>query len=114
MSYADGLVDSLERFTCGAILVDWLGRVIRLNGRAETALGDHLQLVASRLRSPQRETNKALQDLIDASIAHSHHVMNLVRDLSCCNDPRAFHSCCTPIRSRSRSVTSSRARAASC
>ena len=68
MSYADGLVDSLERFTCGAILVDWLGRVIRLNGRAEAALGDHLQIVASRLRSPQRETNKALQDLIDASI----------------------------------------------
>jgi DNA-binding CsgD family transcriptional regulator len=68
MSYADGLVDSLDRFSCGAILVDWLGRVVRLNARAEAALGDHLQVVASRLRSPQRETNKALQDLIDASI----------------------------------------------
>jgi len=68
MSYADGLVDSLERFSCGAILVDWLGRVVRLNARAEATLGDHLQVVASRLRSPQRETNKALQDLIDASI----------------------------------------------
>ncbi|QRM31159.1 helix-turn-helix transcriptional regulator [Microvirga sp. VF16] len=66
LSYAEGLVDGLERFTCGAILIDWLGRVIRLNGRAEAYLGEHLQIVSSRLRSPEREANKALQDLITA------------------------------------------------
>lgn len=64
LSYAEGLVDGLERFTCGAILIDWLGRVIHLNGRAEAYLGDRLQIVSSRLRSPEREANKALQDLI--------------------------------------------------
>lgn len=66
LSYAEGLVDSLERFTCGAILIDWLGRVIHLNARAEGYLGEHLQIVSSHLRSPNREANKSLQELIAA------------------------------------------------
>ncbi|MBB3019581.1 DNA-binding CsgD family transcriptional regulator/PAS domain-containing protein [Microvirga lupini] len=66
MSYAEGLVDSLERMTCGAILIDWLGRVIRMNRKAESYIGSDLQVISSRLRSQQRENNKVLQDLIEA------------------------------------------------
>jgi DNA-binding CsgD family transcriptional regulator len=66
-AHADGLVDGLERFDCGAVLIDRLGRVIRLNKKAEIYLGDHLQVVSSRLRSAHRESNKSLQNLIAAS-----------------------------------------------
>jgi DNA-binding CsgD family transcriptional regulator len=65
MSYAEGLVDSLERMTCGAILIDWLGRVIRMNKKAESYVGNHIQVTSSRLRSQHRENNKALQQLIE-------------------------------------------------
>jgi DNA-binding CsgD family transcriptional regulator len=65
MSYAEGLVDSLERLTCGAILIDWLGRVIRMNQKAEGYVGSHLQVTSSRLRSNHRENSKALQELVD-------------------------------------------------
>ena len=65
MSYAEGLVDSLERLTCGGILIDWLGRVIRINKKAEGYLGAHLQVTSSRLRSRHRENSKALQELVD-------------------------------------------------
>jgi DNA-binding CsgD family transcriptional regulator len=65
MSYAEGLVDSLERLTCGAILIDWLGRVIRMNRKAEGYIGSHLQVTSSRLRSQHRENNKALQELVE-------------------------------------------------
>lgn len=65
MSYAEGLVDSLERVTCGAILIDWLGRVIRMNKKAESYIGNHLQVISSRLRSRHRENNKALQELVE-------------------------------------------------
>jgi DNA-binding CsgD family transcriptional regulator len=65
MSYAEGLVDSLERMTCGAILIDWLGRVIRMNKKAESYVGSHLQVTSSRLRSQHRENNKALQELVE-------------------------------------------------
>ncbi len=66
LSYAEGQADSLERLDCGALLIDWLGRVIHLNKRAESYLGDHLRIVSSRLRSPDRDTNRALQDLVVA------------------------------------------------
>jgi DNA-binding CsgD family transcriptional regulator len=65
MSYAEGLVDSLERMTCGGILIDWLGRVIRMNKKAESYVGTHLQVISSRLRSQHRENNKALQELVE-------------------------------------------------
>ena len=67
LSYAEGLIDTLERFASGAVLIDRLGRVIRMNKQAEAYLGTHLQVVSSRLRSPHREANKALQELIAAS-----------------------------------------------
>jgi DNA-binding CsgD family transcriptional regulator len=67
LSYAEGGIDGLEPISCGAILIDWLGRVLRLNRRAEDSLGDHLQIVSSRLRTTEREANRTLQDLIAAS-----------------------------------------------
>jgi DNA-binding CsgD family transcriptional regulator/PAS domain-containing protein len=67
LAYAEGLVDSLERFDCGAVLLDRVGRVIQVNKKAETYLGEHLQVVSSRLRSPHREANRALQELVTAS-----------------------------------------------
>lgn len=66
LSYAEGFVDSLERFTCGAILIDWLGRVLRTNARAESYLSDDLQIASLRLRSSQREVNRSLHDLVEA------------------------------------------------
>lgn len=66
LSYAEGLVDSLERLTCGAILIDWLGRVTRMNRKAEAYLGSHFQIINGRLRLPSREANKSLQDLVAA------------------------------------------------
>jgi DNA-binding CsgD family transcriptional regulator len=65
MSYAEGLVDSLEHMICGAILIDWLGRVIRMNRKAESYIGTHLQVISSRLRSRHRENNKVLQELLE-------------------------------------------------
>jgi DNA-binding CsgD family transcriptional regulator len=65
MSYAEGLVDSFERMSCGAILIDWLGRVIRMNKKAESYVGAHFRVTSSRLRSQHRENNKALQELVE-------------------------------------------------
>jgi len=64
LAYAEGVVDSLAGFESGAILIDRLGRVIRMNKQAETYLGYHLHVVASRLRAPHHETNGFLQELI--------------------------------------------------
>ncbi|SCY94920.1 helix-turn-helix transcriptional regulator [Microvirga guangxiensis] len=66
-AFADGLIDGIERFDCGAVLLDRLGRVTRMNRKAEEFLGEDLQVISSRLRSQQREANKALQELIAAS-----------------------------------------------
>lgn len=68
LAYAEGIIDSMERFDCGAVLIDRLGRVIRLNSKAETYLRHDLQIVSSRLRSPDRASNKSLQELIEANI----------------------------------------------
>ncbi len=67
LAYADGIIDSLELFDCGAMLIDWLGRIIRINKQAETYIGHDLHIVSSRLRSSHRDANKALQELIAAS-----------------------------------------------
>ncbi|MBJ6124933.1 helix-turn-helix transcriptional regulator [Microvirga sp. BT325] len=64
ISYAEGLVDSLERLACGAILIDWLGRVIRMNKKAEGYVGSHIEVTSSRLRSRHRENRKTLQELV--------------------------------------------------
>ena len=71
MSYAEGLVDSVERLTCGAILIDWLGRVIRVNKKAEDYIGVDLDVISSRLQSRHRENNKALQELVTACAKRS-------------------------------------------
>lgn len=68
LTYADGLVDGIEQFDCGAVLLDRLGRVIRMNKKAEAFLGEDLQVVSSKLRSPHREANTSLQKLVTANI----------------------------------------------
>ncbi len=68
LAYAEGVVDGIEQFDCGAILLDRIGRVIRMNKKAETYLGHHLQLVSSRLRSSYREADNSLQGLVTSSI----------------------------------------------
>jgi DNA-binding CsgD family transcriptional regulator len=64
IAYAEGVLDGLSGFDCGVVLIDHLGRVLRMNSRAETYLGYHLHVVASRLRASHRESNRLLQDLI--------------------------------------------------
>lgn len=64
MSYAEGLIDSLERLACGAILIDWLGRVIRMNKKAEAYIESHVEVASSRLRSRHRDNKKALQEIV--------------------------------------------------
>lgn len=64
MIYAESLSESLGRFASGAILIDRLGRVLRVSEKAEAYLGQSLQITSSRLKSPYRERNKALQELI--------------------------------------------------
>lgn len=68
LAAANGVVANLEQLGTGAFLVDWLGRVIRVNKKAEGYIESPFQLVMSRLHLNDKEANKALQDFVTASI----------------------------------------------
>ncbi|HYP57684.1 MAG TPA: helix-turn-helix transcriptional regulator [Beijerinckia sp.] len=66
---ADGMLEASAMFHCGAFLLDWKGRVIQLNDKAEALLGNGLTLRAGVLSAPQKDSDIALQKLIGSLIA---------------------------------------------
>lgn len=68
LAAANGVISNLEQLGTGAFLVDWLGRVIRVNKKAESYIDTTFQLVMSRLHLNEKDANKALQDFVAASV----------------------------------------------
>ncbi|WP_457089315.1 helix-turn-helix transcriptional regulator [Microvirga sp. P5_D2] len=68
LAAANGVIANLEQLGTGAFLIDWLGRVIRVNKKAEGYLETSLQLVMSRLHLSDKAANKSLQDFVTASV----------------------------------------------
>lgn len=61
---AGGMLESLDRLGRGALLLDDLGRVVRLNASAAGQLGAGLGLSAGRLRADTRDADRRLQALL--------------------------------------------------
>jgi DNA-binding CsgD family transcriptional regulator len=64
----DGLLDAFSLFDCGAILLDWKGRVLRLNAQAEALLDSWLTVRFGVLKATAKECDAALQKLIGTVI----------------------------------------------
>ena len=64
----DGLLDAFSIFDCGAVLLDWKGRVLRLNAKAEALMGSHLTVRFGALAARRKECDAALQKLIGSVI----------------------------------------------
>ena len=60
----EGMLDAFEQMGCGGILIDFLGRTLRLNGKARHHLGNGITLVHGQVAASDREANTALQRLI--------------------------------------------------
>jgi DNA-binding CsgD family transcriptional regulator len=65
----DGLLDSFASIDRGAILLDWTGRVLRLNAKSEAIMGQVITVRAGMLMAAHRDCNAALQKLIASVIA---------------------------------------------
>lgn len=65
---SEGMLDGFERMGCGGVLLDRLGRVVRLNPRAQRHMGS-LLVTRGELRASDRGANVALQKLI-GSVLH--------------------------------------------
>lgn len=59
----------LDRFTCGAVLLDWSGAVVQLNGRADALIGSDLFICNRRLTARDRAGDEKLQALIRSARA---------------------------------------------
>lgn len=59
----------LDRFTCGAALIDWRGMVVQLNARADALIGSDLFICNRRLAARDRASDEALQALIRSAAA---------------------------------------------
>jgi DNA-binding CsgD family transcriptional regulator len=65
---AEKLIDALPTFHCGAILLDWRGRVLRMNAKAEATMGHGIGVRAGMLTAAARDCDRALQKLIGSVI----------------------------------------------
>lgn len=59
-----GLLDGFSCFEWGALLLDWAGRVLRMNAKAESMMGSGLTVRNKRLAAGQKQCDTALQKLI--------------------------------------------------
>lgn len=64
----EGFLDAFALFDCGAVLLDWKGRVLRLNPKAEALLGPWLTVRFRTLMAKPPERDAALQKLIGSVI----------------------------------------------
>jgi DNA-binding CsgD family transcriptional regulator len=68
-THHDGLLAAFRTLNCGAILLDWRGRVLRLEAMAEFLMDTALMVRGDRtLRARDGESDAALQQLIGAGI----------------------------------------------
>lgn len=63
-----GMLDAFEQMGCGGILIDFLGRVLRLNRTAQRHVGNGVALVHRQVMASDREANAALQRLIASAL----------------------------------------------
>jgi DNA-binding CsgD family transcriptional regulator len=64
LAHGGGMLDAFETVGCGALLIDYLGKVQRFNQAAERYIGTLLQIEGGQLTSPHKESDDALQRLI--------------------------------------------------
>jgi DNA-binding CsgD family transcriptional regulator len=64
----EGLLDGFTHFDCGALLLDWMGRVLRVNAKGESLLGPWLTIRNRRLSAGGRDCDASLQKLIGAAL----------------------------------------------
>ncbi len=64
LAHGDGMLAAFDDMACGGVLLDFLGRVSRMNRNAERMLEPELGVIASRLVAHRSDTNAALQKLI--------------------------------------------------
>lgn len=60
----EGALDAFAAFDCGAVLLDWQGRVTRINSKAEGMLGPWLVIRNGVLSATDRDCDAALQRMI--------------------------------------------------
>lgn len=60
----EGVLDGFTCFDCGAILIDWMGRVLRMNVQAEKLMGSWLTVQNRRLVAGRKDCDGVLQKLI--------------------------------------------------
>jgi DNA-binding CsgD family transcriptional regulator len=65
----EGMLDALASFDRAAFLLDWTGRVLRLNAKAEAIMAPGITVRAGMLTAAGRDCDKALQKLIGSVIA---------------------------------------------
>ena len=70
-AHADGMLDAFAMIKCGAILIDAMGRAIRLNEMAQHHIGRGLALVHGHLTAYHRDANAALQRVIGSVLQPS-------------------------------------------
>jgi DNA-binding CsgD family transcriptional regulator len=63
-SRAQGMLDAFDQMSCGGVLINVVGRAIRLNSRAQRHIGRGLTLAYGQLTASHRDANAALQRLI--------------------------------------------------
>ncbi|MGH6847552.1 MAG: helix-turn-helix transcriptional regulator [Methylocella sp.] len=68
-AHHEGLVGAFTAFDCGAVLLDWKGRVLLANTKAEVLMGETLTVRNGFLRASAGESEASLQKLIRAAIA---------------------------------------------
>lgn len=61
---SQGTIDAFEMMNCGGVVLDGLGRALRLNAKAEQLLGTGVQLVQGYLVAEYRAANTSLHRLI--------------------------------------------------
>src|SRR5438046_1006764 len=64
-----GLFDALATFDRGAFFLDWRGRVLRMNAKAEATMGLGIAVRAGMLTAGDGDCDAALQKLIASVIA---------------------------------------------
>jgi len=63
-SRSAGMLDAFEELGCAAILLDFTGRVQRLNKRARRHLGQDIHMLHGQLSTAHKQANHAFQQLI--------------------------------------------------
>ncbi len=68
-AYHDGLLGAFATFDCGAVLLDWKGRVLLANMKGEVMMSEAFTVQNGLLRAAASESDASLQKLIRSTIA---------------------------------------------